>query len=240
LDRLAVILPFEAPLWTNLGASARYVGHPALSATPPWLLSELEPPRAALHIAVLPGSRPAELRRHLPMALRAVETLRCRGIALGADVRLCGDTALADERWARTLGAEHAVPVLSARSRVPAVRPTLALAASGTVTVEAALANIPPVIFYKMDRASAWLAGQLIRVERIGLPNIVLDRDAFPECIQEHATPSTLAEAVLTVLEQLDLHRAHCAELRARFEAGLDSGTTPAERVADWLDPWLD
>jgi lipid-A-disaccharide synthase len=112
----------------------------------------------------------------------------------------------------------------------------VALAASGTVTLEAALAHRPMVIAYRVAPLSFWIASRLVRVRHIGLPNILCGEAVVPEFLQDDATPENLAQAVVNLLGDEPLRRA----VERRFERlHGEMRCNAAERAADALLPLL-
>lgn len=186
IDRLAVTLPFEEPWFRARGIDATFVGHPAVERFCPLdrghARQQLGLGRGPV-LALLPGSRDNEIRRHLPPLVDAVRMLRGRfapllAVVPGAGARLCADLAPG-------LRQTDARLALSAAD--------VALCASGTVTLEAALANVPMAVFYRLSPTSHALARALVRVPYIALPNLLLNRPLVPELIQNDMTPRNLA-----------------------------------------------
>ncbi|MDC3959418.1 lipid-A-disaccharide synthase [Polyangium jinanense] len=245
VDRLAVVLPFEELLWREAGYDARFVGHP--SAEAPRLPREVARAQLGLAkgrtVAVLPGSRAGEITRLAPLFCEAASMLTARGdvdearvlVAPWLDARARGEL----ERAARRAGveiaeadAEHgASPLLSAFD--------LALCASGTACLEAALAGLPTVIGYRVDPLTYALARRLVRTPHIGLPNVLLGRRAYPELLQDAVTNRSLAATAAALMNDAQKARAK-ADARA-----LDALLRPPSpgpfgaRVAALLDPWL-
>lgn len=242
-DTLAVLLPFEEALWRSHGASAEYVGHPALERTAAGradvrLRYDLTP--TAEYVALLPGSRTSEVRRLLEPMLDAANLLRAERGAMDARVLLAPALPPDVVQWAAARAAYAGVPVTCAPAAdiLPAFN--IALVASGTATLECALAGVPPVITYRVGPISARIAKALLEVDHVGLPNIVLGRSVFPELLQEQVEPANLARAAL---ELLDSHAGaqRCADVRAALEAPLGGPVhqSPSERVAGLLRLWL-
>jgi lipid-A-disaccharide synthase len=111
-------------------------------------------------------------------------------------------------------------------------RYSLALCASGTACLEAALAGVPPVIGYRCDPFSAFLARQFLLTDRIGLPNILLGEDAFPEILQGNLRPDRIVDG-LTSLHGNPEAQSACGRLRTLFE--MDDGQTFGSRMARLL-----
>ncbi len=239
VDAMAVILPFEESLWRNHGAVARYVGHPAVEVL---RLSRTDA-RAELGIAddlrataILPGSRPREVRRLLPVMLDAVRT-RPRDhsacvvltMALDDDVRA----------WARARAREAGASVVEVAAEHGAPRVLAAfddaLCASGTASLEAVLANVPPVVAYRLDAVAAFVARRLLVTPHVALPNVLLGRRAFPELLQDEARGAPLRAALDGLAKDRERALADCAEVRRV----LGDGHTPSRAVADMIAPWL-
>jgi lipid-A-disaccharide synthase len=229
-DAMAVILPFEESLWRERGAAARYVGHPALEITQrdrAELRAELGLEGTAL--AILPGSRPAEVRRLLPAMIEAASG-RQAGVlltrALDPETRAwarerCGDVSIVE-----TSESEGAIAVVGAFD--------VALCASGTASLECALAGVPPVIAYRVDPVAAFVAKRALTTKHVGLPNVLLDRRAFPELLQDEANAERM-RAELDAIERDARAREACEEVRAR----LGTHHEPSREVAEMLRPWL-
>lgn len=243
VDRMAVILPFEERLWRDAGVDARYVGHPALedpvidraTARATFGLTEYAPA-----IAILPGSRPHEVRELLGPMLHAYEIVRRDRASL--DARIIAAASL-DRETVELL--ERASRV----SRVPLVRADAtrgagawlgafdaALCASGTASLEAALAGAPPVVSYRVGWLTEAIVRPFLQTDLFALPNVLLKRRAFPELMQRDATVSNMALALERVLG-LDRRemQAACDELRPIFGARRE----PSREVADMITSWL-
>ena len=238
-DRLATILPFEPSVWRSHGVVAEYVGHPALER----VRGERDLIRAGLGlaspaecVALLPGSRPHEVRRHVDLMLGALRLLRAERGAV--DARLIIAPSLGDhltsklKRRARQAGVEpidiDAAGVLRAFD--------VALAASGTVTLECVVADVPPVVVYKTGLVTELLARSLLRVQDIALPNLVLGERIFPELVQRQATAQAAADQASRLLDERGTMTDACARVRGALEL---SGGVPSERVARMMAPWL-
>lgn len=217
VDRLAVVFPFEAELYAGL-ADVTFVGHPALE-TVRARRSRAETRRAlgvGEHeplVALLPGSRPAEVRALLPAMVGGWERLAPRPRAV---------VALAHESL-RPLVEPHLPAGVAARSGetwdlVQAA--DLVLAASGSATLETALLGTPMVIMYRLSPVSYSIARMLVRVPFIGMPNLILGEAAVPELIQDDVRPERIAaeaDAILSDPARAARMRADLARVRARL-----------------------
>ncbi len=189
-----VLFPFEERLYREAGLPAAFVGHPLVESLP-----APRPGRGgeALRVGLLPGSRGAELRRHLALFLEAFRLLRkefpeARGIVI-ASRHLPPDTYAAAQGEAGVSVEQD--PDYSVRSGLD-----VALTASGTATLENALLGIPMVVVYRMSWPTYWAARMLIRVPYIAMANILAGRRLVPELIQSDATPGRIAAAAAAFL----------------------------------------
>jgi len=203
VSHMAVILPFEADFYSVHGIPVTFVGHPLLDRT---CVNEKEGDTAedsAEHtlIGLLPGSREVEINRLLPVMLDAAERMLKKNPKLKFTVSVAPTVARklleAMLGGRSTNGAisfsEEPVERLFARCR-------LIVAASGTVTLQAAIAGTPMVIIYKVSPISYWLGRALIRVDHIGLINLIAGRRLVPELIQDQATAANIADQVFSLL----------------------------------------
>src|SRR5262249_55650367 len=161
LRRLLCIFPFEEPFFSALGVPATYIGHPLAGLVRPSLTREefFRKHRLAVGrplVTVLPGSRRGEAARHLPALLDAADRLyqeRALNLVLPA-------SSTTGAEFFRERIPRSPVTIIDGESWDALAHADLALAASGTVTVEAALLGTPMVTFYKVTPAS-WAAGKL-------------------------------------------------------------------------------
>ena len=218
-NHVLCLFPFEPPLLAQHGIAATYVGHPLANVIP------LEPDRvAARHalglpqdvpmVAILPGSRKAELKYIAPRFLAAAELVR--QARPGVRFVLPAAPGLVDDVLAlvRSSGLAEQVQVTAGQSHAALAACDVTLIASGTATLEAALFKRPMVIAYNLH----WLSWRIMAPKRIqpwiGLPNILCREFVVPELIQDAATPRALSDAVL---QWLDAEPGKIAALQQRF-----------------------
>ena len=223
-DHVLCIFPFEPALLAGHGIAATYVGHPLANVIP------LRPDRAGTRatlgvdeaqplVALLPGSRRAEIDHLLPRFLAAVAILRAQ--RPGLRFVLPAVPALEDLVRAQVAASPHAqaITVLRGQSHVALAACDVVLVASGTATLEAALFKRPMVIAYHMHPLSWWLTRRKMRQPWVGLPNILCGEAVVPELLQDAATPVALAEATLAWLADDAPAHARRERLVARFDA---------------------
>ncbi len=218
VDRLLAIFPFEERFFTEHGVPATYIGHPMVKLIRPELSREeffhkhgLSPEKRT--IVLLPGSRAGEAGRHLPALLEAVKILgrdRPTNFLLAAPAGM-GATAWRNFREPISLSP---IQVIEGETWDAIAHADFALAASGTVTVEAALLGTPMVTFYKVTGVSWWLGRFLVDVPFYSMVNLIAGRQVVPEVMQEEMTGERLAREALRILHDPEKMREMKRELR--------------------------
>ena len=208
VDKMLVVFPFEEALYRNEAVDVEYVGHPlkdiAVSA-----LSHLDARRSmgiaphAKVIALLPGSRTSEVKRHLPVMLRAAEMID-QGLGEKAVFLIPAASGIEDSLINGFLeGCRSQVRVLRGELYTALRASDAAIVASGTATLETALIGAPMVIIYKVSALSYSIGKALIDMEFYGLPNIVAGRKIVEELIQSKAAPEPISSEILQILKDI-------------------------------------
>jgi lipid-A-disaccharide synthase len=239
VDHVLALLPFEPEVHRRLGGPpCTYVGHPLVEAVSVLRPNAEEAARRNAEpalILVLPGSRASEISRHLATFGAAIGLVRARLGGLGATEIVLPTVAHLFDRVSRETATWRPAPriVVERAEKWAAFRlARAALAASGTVTLELALAGVPTVIAYKMGIAEELIARVLITAPMIGLANLVLDEKVMPELVQWHATPRRLADALVELVGDTPQRRRQC-DAFARLDAVLEIGAAaPSARAA--------
>ena len=235
VDRMAVLFPFEADLWHQAGVDAQFVGFPSFETA----TSDGET-RDDHALAVLLGSRGSEVQRLAAPLLAAAVQLQNDGCVERIDVLVPPgppQVVQQTQRACARAGVDRLVFTGSSGAAPYLGRYGLALVASGTATLEAALAGTPTVICYRTDAVTFAVASRVIRTSHIGLPNILLGRDLFPECLQQDCVAERVAAAAKSVLKRRDHVERGSGELRQLLAPPHPDGFGPA--VARMLAPWL-
>ncbi len=202
ISRLLCIFPFEEAFFRKNGIAAEYIGHPLAGQVRPMLQKSeffrkhrLAPNRQL--VTVLPGSRKGEAARHLPALVEAVERIyRQQATHFLLPASETTGAAFFRERIGRA-----PIQVIEGETWETIAHSDLALAASGTVTIEAALAGTPMITFYKVNAVS-WLLGRLlVRVPFYSMVNLVAERAIVPELMQKRMTGKELAANALWLLQ---------------------------------------
>ena len=240
VHRILTLFPFELPLYEAAHVPATFVGHPlarevAARGTRRAAREQLRLGMAQPVFALLPGSRVAEIETHGELLLKAASLLH----ATRPDVRFLVPLATRRTRdmfeaAIYRLGLE-ALPLTTLYGHATdALRAAdVALVASGTATLEAALARCPHVIYYRMNPVTAFVIRRKLLLPYVGLPNILAGRFVVPELLQEDATVDNLAQAVGNLYDDT-VTRRRMEALFAGFGASLalDTGTLAAKAVA--------
>jgi lipid-A-disaccharide synthase len=227
VSRVLAIFPFEVGLYHEAGVPVEFVGHPVLDVLPALDRSAARAGLAAADetlVGLLPGSRDAEVRRHLPVLLDAARRILARRPRTRFALPVATTIPAAPVEAAVRAAGLPAVVLPGEAHRVMAAADLL-LVASGTATLEAACYATPMVVLYRLSAVSYGLARLLVRgVSHISLPNIVAGREVVPELIQGRATSAGVAAAALRLLEDENARAAQrqaLVEVRARLgEAG--------------------
>ncbi|GAB6905439.1 Lipid-A-disaccharide synthase [Desulfosarcina cetonica] len=232
VDHMAVILPFELPFYLKHRVPVTFVGHPLLDRIQPQAadMTRLSTPSPTT-IGLLPGSREKEVTTLLPVMIAAAKKIRqdCPttrflvSCADSIDAKLIDDTV---NRIAEPLD----IKVVKGPASTLFKQSQLLVAASGTVTLEAALHGIPLVIIYKVSPLSYWLGRRLIKVKHIGIVNLIAQKSLLPELIQADASPAEIAATVSGMLNNPKrLNQIRAELLRVRNVLG---GPGASDRVA--------
>jgi lipid-A-disaccharide synthase len=213
-DRVLVIFPFEEPIYRDAGVPVQWVGHPLLDVMPPpqpkdALVASLGLSATAPIVALLPGSRRNEVGAILPGLAAAAGRIRA-GLP---DVQFAVARAphISDDLLAPLLSIQGARPmVLDGQADELLQVADVALVASGTVTVQAALHECPMVVVYRLSPLTYKLGRPFVRVSTFAMANLVAGSRVVPELIQDDFTPERVAAEALDILT----NRARAARMR--------------------------
>ena len=204
VTKIASVFPFEAEVYQQAGADVTFVGHPLLDIVKPSM-----PPKAVreslglspdeLVVGLLPGSRRQEIETLFPDMLQAAKLIKEKVPKARFILPRAGsiDTESIQKRL-DSVGVE--VLLVEGRTYDVISVSQAVIAASGTVTLEAAVLGTPMVIIYKVATSTYLLAKMLIRIPHVGLPNIILGRMAMPEYLQHDVKPEIIAKDIICML----------------------------------------
>ena len=223
-DHVLCLFPFEPALLAQHGIAATYVGHPLASMIP--MQADQGAARLALGlaldrpvVAVLPGSRQAEIDHLAPIFFAAVALIARQSPGTQFIVPALPRFKAELQRLTLAAGLTEILKIVDGQSHAVLAACDVTLIASGTATLEAALFKRPMVIAYRMNRLSWWLKGRLKLQPWIGLPNILCGEFVVPEFLQDAATPLALAAAVIDWLQAAQASPAKISVVQDKFTA---------------------
>jgi len=225
-DLLLCLFPFEKDWYARRAPALRveFVGHPMFDRYP----EPVRKPSQVPTVLLLPGSRRAELKRHLPVMAGAA-----RLIAAQQTVRfklVAPTEEKASQARAFLAGAGSEIEIQIGRLEEALSEATVAIASTGTVTLECAFFGVPTVALYKTSLWTYLIGRQIVTVDYLSMPNILANEPLFPEFIQGEATASSIAGAALDLLANPN-RRAETQSKLARVISTL-GGAGAAQRAA--------
>ncbi len=247
MKKVLPIFPFEESFYHKHGVAAEYIGHPFLdrpdsSFQADEFLSGLGLSPHAPTVALLPGSRKAEIERLLLPMVHAVTKLR--QIRPGVQAILPVATSI-DKAWLEELIGEHeGIHLVEGQARECLRAATVAVVASGTATVEAALAQVPFFVVYRLSPLTYFLAKRLVRgVKNIAMANLIAGQNVVDELLQGDVSAERIAEELERLLgdkRRRDELKESLSLVRRRLEAGLTAGTSGPERASQTILELID
>jgi len=240
VDEALVIFPFEVPFFARAGLKATWIGHPLLDGMPPEN-APVGPGALAIRtrprpVALLPGSRPREVREHTPLLLAAARRLRERFPDATFHAAHVSPVELANmAQHAERAGIELVLHGDDVHAVMEGCR--AAFVASGTATLETGLFGTPLVVVYRVSRLELAVARLLFVTEMIGQVNLLAGRRICPELVFVEDDPAAVADALAPLLSDTREYREQRAAL-ARLRRHL-AGRGAIERAAQHLAPQL-
>ena len=202
LDRLLVIFPFEVDWFAKHAPKlkTKWVGHPLADR---WIAQAKEGPKDEIPcVALLPGSRAKEIAKHWPVLLQAAQRIvreqkKVTFMTLATDHEM---RQKLEEEWARQPMSGVSLDILAGQSLTQLTRCSLAIVASGTATLECAMAGLPMLVIYKTSWLTYWLGRFLIQLPYLSMVNVLAGEKVVPEFLQGAMEPERLAKAALQIL----------------------------------------
>jgi lipid-A-disaccharide synthase len=211
VTKMIVLFPFEVPLYEAAGVDVEWVGHPLLDIVKPMLSKEKAFPQFGLDpnrrtISLLPGSRIHEVERLLPVLLASAHLLQKEIPDLQFVIPLAPGLP---KTFLLSRMGKISVPVAVVEGFTYDVMnlSELLIVASGTATLEGAIVGKPMIIVYKVSFLSYWVGRALIRLDHIGLVNLVAEKEIAPELIQKDVNPQQIADEAFRILKDPILSR---------------------------------
>lgn len=237
VDHVLAVLPFEPDEHRKLGGpTCTYIGHPLVERLDTLRPDAQEAQRRETPpplLVLLPGSRRGEIRHHMPVFGETLATLREQGLAVEAVLPTLPHLVDAVREAVAQWPVQPRIVTTEAEKQAAFRNARAALAKSGTVTLELALAGVPMVTLYRGGAVEAWIARRVVRVSSIILANLVIGENVIPEFHQEECTARNLAPALLDILNDTP-QRRHQLEAFAKLDRIMATGgRSPSERAAD-------
>jgi lipid-A-disaccharide synthase len=237
VDHVLALLPFEPEAYRRLGGPpCSYVGHPLIEQIATLRPDPQEQARRDAQppvLLVLPGSRRSEVGRHLAVFGQTLELLRAQGKVFDAVLPTTPHLAPAVRDGVATWPVAPQIVIGDAEKRAAFRVAHAALAKSGTVTLELAVAGVPMVTAYRVGAAEAWILQRVIKVHSVILANLVIGENVIPEFLQADCTAANLAPALGEVLSDTPARARQLAAF-ARLDGIMATGaSSPSVRAAD-------
>jgi lipid-A-disaccharide synthase len=240
VKKMVVLFPFEVPLYEAAGVDVEWVGHPLLDIVKPTLPKDkafqkfgLDPKRRT--IGLLPGSRIHEVQKLLPPLLASAHLLQKEIPDLQFAIPLApGLSKTILSSWMENISVP--VNVVEGYTYDVMNLSELLITASGTATLEGAILGKPMVIIYRVSLPSYWIGRAMVRVDHIGLVNLVAEREIAPELIQKDVNPQRIADEAFRILKDPILSRkmTECMD-EVRQKLGEPGATQRAARIVTSL-----
>lgn len=207
IDHLFCLFPFEPTHYQNSSIRAHYVGHPMADQIPMEIdrvaaRAELDLTTEARYLALLPGSRGAEVARLMPVFVPLMQALHHQCPHLKFIIPAANGRRYEQIYQCLRTVPELPVTLVHAQARQVMQAADVGLLASGTATLEALLCKLPMVICYRVHPISWWLGQRLLKIAHVGLPNILASRQIVPELLQDACQVEPLVEALSPWLAQ--------------------------------------
>ena len=236
LERLLVIFPFEVEWFAREAPQlkVKWVGHPLADR---WIhQGKPSTPEETPCVALLPGSRPKEIARHWPILLEAAariareqRNVRFVSLATGPEMR-----QQLEEAWSQHPTSGVSLDIVSGQSLTLLNRCTMAIVASGTATLECAMAGLPMLVIYRTSWFTYLLGRMLVKLPYLSMVNVLAGEKVVPEFLQGAATPERLTTAALQILR--NPRGTERMAQRIREVAGKLGGPGAAERAAEQVE----
>jgi len=211
VDHAALILPFEEKIFRSARIESTYVGNPLVDEYPeniPGVLSKtksvLPKNKKHLTIGLLPGSRKAEINNLLEVMIETANRIHEKNKNISFIISKASSIKRERiESGMNNIKKNYSISIEDGPVKNIILTSDLIIAASGTVTLEAALCCVPTIIVYKMSLVSYWIAKLFVKVRYAGLANLIVNAEVMPELLQENATPEKISKKALYMLDNL-------------------------------------
>jgi lipid-A-disaccharide synthase len=235
LDLMICIFPFEKSLYEASGLRTEFVGHPMIEELDK---HRIDAPRVPYLVALLPGSRSREIKRIFPVMLETAKRLQRKDETIRFEASAASEPA---RELMQKMAAEAGIgdlPIGLKNSSDLMQRACVGMVASGTATLESSFYLLPFVLIYKVSWLTYLPGRLLIRVDHLGMPNILAGREIIPEFIQHEALPDRIADSVWKLYSDPTTRAAMVSEMGRiiKLLGGKGAARGAAEAVVRELD----
>lgn len=198
VDKMLVVFPFEVDFYNKFGVDAEYVGHPLVSRIKQYLAEHPKQANASGKkvITILPGSRKDEIKLHMPVLVKTISLLKKK---FDVEVNISKAPALSDELFKPYINSAD-YKITSADTYSLILNSDIVLTKAGTSTMECSLLGIPYLIFYKTFPLNYYILRPIVKIDNLGIANILSKKNIVREFIQKDFTPENLANEAKKIL----------------------------------------
>lgn len=238
LDHILTLLPFEPPYFEEHNLRATFVGHPIVERIDYRGDGNRFRAKHGLRtdqqiLCMLPGSRVSELGRLMDKFCETSDIVLRDRHQMAIVIPTLPHLKPMIEKFFKGKGINPIITTDPEDKFDSFAASRVAIAASGTVTLELALCDTPHIIAYKLTAFSAWIARKLIKTPYVNLINIILKKSVVPELLLENCEPGPMSKAVMKLLDDKEARAAQLMDFRrALIELGLGDPQTPSEKAA--------
>ncbi len=234
VDLMLLILPFEKDYYADKNVRSVFVGHYLLEEIPSEYISSDPPEAERQSVCLMPGSRTQEVERMLPSMLEAGRRMHNE---FGVQVRVGAVSGLYDYESAVKQYDGSAIELVYDRPRECMYESSIVLTASGTTTLEAGIIGRPMVIVYRTGQITYQIAKRLVKLDSIGLVNLVAGKKIMPELIQGEANPEQMFTALARYWQDEQYYRLSCTELERIPEilGGVGASDRTAKEILEYI-----
>jgi lipid-A-disaccharide synthase len=238
VDKVITILPFEKNLYDRHGVDACYVGHPFMNTVKPVYDRATFLEKAGIRntqsiVTIMPGSRENEVVKHLPPLLHIIDLMKKQIKDMTVLLPLA-DSIDRSRVENRCEGRDNLIPLKGLTYDALAYS-DIAIVASGSATLEAAILGAPTIVVYEVSRVSYLVAKMLVKVKHISLPNIIMGKEIFPEFIQNIDISGIAEKAISMIKNGRSVFEKDLTDMRARLGAH-DSYRLAGEAVMQLIE----
>ena len=237
IDHVMALLPFEPEAYRRLrGPPCTYIGHPLIDQLASLRPNAEERARREAEnplLLVLPGSRRSEVRHHMAIFGETLARLSAEGIAFEPVLPTTPQLEEIIRENVKGWQVQPRIAVTEAEKRTAFRSARAALAKSGTVTLELALAGVPMVAAYRVGAVEAFILRRAVKVQSVILANLVLGKEVVPEFLQENCTAEALAKSLREVLTDTPLRRRQVEAFATLDSVMSTDGAPPSLRAAE-------